>query len=87
MADNSSCILMNESPTPDAGLELDQYVDVALGPEILAEHGPKDCQPANAVGTAKRFDSLSWNLDVITCHSYCSYVAGVDPFGNLIFVV
>jgi hypothetical protein len=38
---------------PDAGLELDQYVDVALPPEVVAQHGPEQRQTAYAVGAAE----------------------------------
>ncbi len=44
-------------------LELHEQVDVALGPEVRSQHGPKDREPAGVVTSAEVADRIARAVD------------------------
>src|SRR5437667_12123548 len=44
-------------------LELDQHVDVAVGPKVVAEHRTEQSQPPDVVAATEIRDLLARNLD------------------------
>ena len=61
-------------------LELDQHVDIAIGPEVVTEYGAEQGEPPDVMATAEVSDLLARDFDpsVTRCH-------GTEP-GRLLLV-
>jgi hypothetical protein len=62
-----------------AGLELDQDIRVAVGAEVLPQHGPEEGELPDVVATAELLYGGSGNVKLGTLHASTSLSRIVSP--------
>src|SRR5712691_3651489 len=72
-------------------LELDQHVDVAVGPEIVTKHGAEQRQPPDVMAPAEVGDPFAWNFDARAARRHSRgmnlrLITLSDPPGNRVSI-
>jgi hypothetical protein len=62
-----------------AGLELDQHVNVAIWPEVVAKHRPKERELADMVALAEACKPFSVNCDAASLHPSALFSGTMIP--------